>query len=240
MIPYLFALSFLIQTPNLDRASPFKNLTTKEAASLILLESSSNVGYRHSTAVIVDVEKRLAITAWHSVVKADSIQAIYVGKEIDSNPLESQQVFLKKQGVAVSVIFHESEHDLALIELKEMPADAKAISIAKPLPKPDCKLYLDGHPFEKNLLWQRLIGKAQKVQAANWDWSEEIHLRTSVLEIAATELGHGFSGGAVRNEANELVGMVIAGQNKNVYAVEGSVIAAFLKRAESGKKPIAP
>lgn len=225
--------------PGSASPSPFNTLKVEQTESLLLIRSDTNRGASHATATIIDVPGRLAITSYHSIVNSHRLQALSIEfeqkdkKEIDSNPLKYQHLFMNKEAIPAEVVYSEPAHDLALIRLKQLPKEAKAIPLATAPLTPESKLYFDGNPFEKNLVWQRVEGTAGKVEPAKWVWPGGQALDThTLISTAKSELGAGFSGGAVRNEAGELLALVIAGREKTIYSVDAATIRGFLERSK--------
>jgi hypothetical protein len=210
--------------------SPFYTLDAPSAQSVLFIEIKTAQVTRYASAIVVDAPKGLAITSWHSLIDLQRIRALPAGDTPDGTFAGMLQLLLNNQAIDAKLIYAEPWHDLALIQLKKLPATAQTISLTKTRPAPESKLHLDGQPAERNLAWQRLDAIAQQCRCVRWVLPQQT-IATQVIEADVPEdPGMGFSGALARTAKGELAGMVIAGAKKKVYLVEAAVIERFLRR----------
>jgi S1-C subfamily serine protease len=96
---------------------------------------------------------------------------------------------------------------LALIELDQVPEDARALRLAPQSPKPGQRVHSIGNPGASDALWLYTQGTVRQVYLRSFVIDGQLEVRARVVETQSP-INPGDSGGPVVNDQGELVAIV--------------------------------
>lgn len=157
------------------------------------------------TGVLVDAEKRLVVTNYHVVGTARSA-VVFFADTTNGVPNVDRKHYLKevkKLGLRGRIVAADLKRDLALIELSRLPANAKALPLAKSSIGPGESVQSIGNPGSTEALWVYTSGTVRSVYQKKFRTGAGEH-DFKVVETQSP-INSGDSGGPVVNSAGELV-----------------------------------
>ncbi len=191
---------------------------------------------------LVDAKRRWVITNNH-VVEEQTHVTVFFPAQKDGEVVAEKLYYVvnePKLGMSARVIFRDVQHDLAIIELPEVPAEAKAVKLATKSARPGQLLHVIGNP-NGSALWVYSSGTVRSVFNKAWTAmtgdGKSLSLNARVVETQIP-INPGDSGGPVVNDASELVA-VVSSYNKAAQLVSTCIDLAEVKkvlaRAEKGE-----
>jgi tetratricopeptide (TPR) repeat protein len=167
-------------------------------------DAAGNGYYRMGTGWVYDVGRRLVVTNEHVVHDFDEL-AVYFPLSVDGELVHDPNYYLGKgEHYTATVIDRDTERDLALLELDRLPADAKALELAKQSPVAGERVFaLAALPEGSEGLWIMTSGEVRQVYRRS-------HANNHFARVVETQLptNRGNSGGAVVNDRLEVVAVV--------------------------------
>lgn len=155
------------------------------------------------TGSLLDVEQRLIITNDH-VAQGNSVGVHFPVRGADGKWITRRDYYDPSHAVPGTVVFRAREKDLAIIELRRLPDNARAIALADASPQPGDSLHTLGNPGAGIALWTYRRGDVQNVVVDHEFEVAGTRLRATVVEMDLNT-NFGDSGGPVANEKGELV-----------------------------------
>lgn len=191
---------------------------------------------------LVDLKHRWVITNNH-VVDNQTIVTVFFPSQKDGDIVAEKLYYVvneQKLGLTSRVIFRDVQHDLAIIELPQLPPDARAVKLAAKTAKPGQLLHVIGNPSGP-ALWVYSSGTVRSVFNKAWTAmtgeGKPMFLNARVVETQIP-INPGDSGGPVVNDASELVAVVSSynkAQQLMSTCIDLSEVRAALARAEKGE-----
>ncbi len=158
------------------------------------------------TGWVLDREKRLVITNEHVVRGVDEVDIYFPVKENGKLAREPEHYRKDLKAIKAKVIDRDGICDLALLQLDSIPADAVAPKLAEASADSGEVLRAIGSlPEGSEGLWGSFSGEVRSVTKRASERGPKIMMVETTMPI-----NHGNSGGAVFNEAGELMGVVKA------------------------------
>lgn len=164
------------------------------------------------SGALVDAQRKWVVTNRH-VVEDQGHVTVFFPVQKDGDVIADKIFYAvnePKVGVAGRVIFRDATRDLAIIELGNLPAQAKAIKLAAKSAKPGQLLHVIGNPAGL-ALWVYSSGTVRSVFNKSWTAmtgeGKAMLLKAKVVETQIP-INPGDSGGPVVNADSELVGIV--------------------------------
>lgn len=169
------------------------------------------------TGFVVDVERRLVVTARHVVGDRETVEVFFRAPGFLSHHRDeylSRRTELRVAGRCVTgtVIAKGTAADVALVKLDALPADVTAIPLAEAAPAMGDACRCVGHRHDGGELWLRTDGVIRQSGGlrAGYDWAGvKLGVGTAAL-YAQLPIDVGDSGAAVVNARGEAIGLVSA------------------------------
>ena len=191
---------------------------------------------------LIDVKHRWVVTNNHVVDNQGHVTVFFPAQK--DGEVVADKIFYvinePKIGINARVIFRDVQHDLAIIELPQLPAEAKAVKLAAKSAKPGQLLHVIGNP-NGPALWVYSSGTVRSVFNKAWTAmtgeGKAMFLNAKVVETQIP-INPGDSGGPVVNDSSELVA-VVSSYNKAQQLVSTCIdlseVKTALARAEKGE-----
>jgi S1-C subfamily serine protease len=185
------------------------------------------------TGVLVSSESKRILTAYHVVGNRDKVLVIFPHRDSKGNLLTDPRYYQKnvqKLGIVGKVIAIDPSHDLALIEVNQLPSTVQAVVLAKDSPRIGEDLHTIGSSgADDETMWRYGPGKVRSVFAMNWQ-VKGMQFNSRVIENQIPS-NPGDSGGPVVNNEGKLVGIIHGSRVDRVglaYAIDIREIQTFL------------
>jgi S1-C subfamily serine protease len=179
--------------------------------SVVWIKSDRSRGFATGTGSIVDKPRRLVLTNYHVV--GDNPHAVVMFPAYHDGKLIAERDWyverLSRNGIKGKVIALDKKHDLALLQLEELPKDAEALKLATTSPAPGESVHSVGNPGDSGGLWIYTAGKVRQVYAKKWEakvGSDTVHFESEVVETDSA-INPGDSGGPLVDDKGQLVGV---------------------------------
>jgi S1-C subfamily serine protease len=196
----------------------------------------------YGSGSLVDAKHRWVVTNNH-VVDNQSVVTVFFPAQKDGDVVAEKLFYMvneTKLGLTSRVIFRDAQHDLAIIELPQLPADARPVKLATKSAKPGQFLHVIGNPSGP-ALWVYSSGTVRSVFNKAWTAmtgeGKPMFLSARVVETQIP-INPGDSGGPVVNDASELVAVVSSynkAQQLMSTCIDLSEVKTALARAEKGE-----
>jgi tetratricopeptide (TPR) repeat protein len=200
------------------------------------------------TGWLLDRDERLLVTSFHVVGDEKTAEVIFPahkdGKLVTERTYyRDNKAALRESGLVVSarVIHRDKNRDLALLELKSVPAGVVALPLASDSPSPGERLHSIGNRGDLESLWIYTAGAVRQVCRARdgYTWQGETLAQGALVVVTQSPINEGDSGGPMVNDCGELVGVAAAvrwaGPVTSV-AIDVSEVKAFVEQARAGAK----
>ena len=179
---------------------------------------------------LIDRKHRLVLTNYHVVDDNDRATVLFPvfrdGKLVAERDFYLERI--RKDGIRGKVIARDQRHDLAIIQLEDLPASAEALPLSPTGVSPGQSVHSIGNPGGSGALWVYTPGKVRQVYAKNW--KSEVDGRTLTFEADVIETDSptnpGDSGGPLVNDKGELVGVTQGG------AINARLLSTFIDVTE--------
>jgi S1-C subfamily serine protease len=168
---------------------------------------------RTGSGSLIDVNRRLVLTNYHVVLDDDSG---FVSFPIFQNgKLVAERDAYRAPGkkIPAKVVARDPKRDLAVLQLEgPVPAEAKAIRLAKDGPSPGQRVHSIGNPGASGALWVYTEGSVRqvyrnKIRTMDRETGKGFEIDARVVETQSP-VNQGDSGGPVVNDKGELVAVV--------------------------------
>ena len=217
------------------RANPqvYENLL----GSTVYIKWSDGKTVHWGSGVLIDLQNRLIVTAQHVVADTSNV-VVYFPACDDGGSVITEPGFysshfdqLTEGGIAFvgRVVERAKNKDLALLQIKGLPANARAIPLSAGSARPGDNVHSIGNSSSE-ALWRYTPGQVRNVYRQRDD-----HVEAHVVETTSPING-GDSGGPMVNDAGELIGIVVSAylpgsvrtdSRGKVEYVRGSVLVSF-------------
>jgi S1-C subfamily serine protease len=167
------------------------------------------------SGVLVDVQRKWVLTAYHVVHQSSHVHVLFPTKEkgklVTSKQAIWPQPIWEEFAISCKVVIEDAARDLAILELAKLPPDAKAVPLAADSPLPGQMLHVIGNPGTEPALWLYSFGKVRQVYhkmiIGRAPTGFRMHLDCEMI-ASTIPTNPGDSGGPVVNDNGELVGLV--------------------------------
>ncbi|MBY0523696.1 MAG: serine protease [Gemmataceae bacterium] len=201
---------------------------------------------------LVDAKKRWVLTNWHVVEERNDVIVFFPTFQ-NGRCLADPNFYLGKEGsktkIEGKVIARDKKRDMALIELKSLPASIAEFRLAPASARPAETVHAIGNSGVENgggVLWRYSKGEVRQVYKAKVknkmpDGKGTLDTDFMMLETQIPT-NSGDSGGPVVNDKGELVGLT-QGCSPSLrlvsHSVDVSEIRSFLKTASTPTSTVA-
>lgn len=193
------------------------------------------------SGALVDEKRKWVVTNVHVVDNQNQVTVFFPSRKKDEVIAEKLFYVVNEPKMSLTgrVIFRDAKRDIAIIELPQLPEDAKAIKIAPKAARQGQLLHVVGNP-NGPALWVYSSGTVRSVYNKNWTAmtgdGKPMFLQARVVETQIP-INPGDSGGPVVNDASELVA-IVSSYNKVQQLVstciDVSEVKTAMQRAEKG------
>jgi HEAT repeat protein/S1-C subfamily serine protease len=175
---------------------------------------------------LVDQKNRLVLTNYHVVQNAREIAVLFPlhenDKLVQNRDTYMEMVNHKPDSVIKGrVVAKDQKHDLALVQLLQMPDDALSLAVAAKDVEPGQSVHSVGNPGDGGFLWQYAPGKVRNVsykhtwQVRTGEGPNDFMEMESDVIVTDSPTNPGDSGGPLVNDRGELVGVTHGGNMRS-------------------------
>lgn len=187
-------------------------------------------GYARGSGALIDRRRRLVLTNYHVVGDAD--RAVVLFPHFRNGRLVAERDYylrrLRQDAIKAKVVARDERADLALIELDDLPENARSLPLAQASVSPGESVHSIGNPGASGALWVYTRGKVRQVYRKKWQ--VELDRRPVTFEAKVIETDSatnpGDSGGPLVNDKGELVGVTQGG------ALNAQLLSLFVDLSE--------
>jgi tetratricopeptide (TPR) repeat protein len=191
-------------------------------SSAFVISPTDDKMYSQGTGFVVDRAARLLITNRHVVGTKEDVFVSFPMYNNSGEVYTPRDYYMKKAPkIKGKVLAADPVHDLALVELASLPDEVAELPLAKKSPKVGDPAFMLGNPGNSTRLWITAAGRVASIDDRKLTYKEnnqKVSARISEINVERQE-GKGASGGPVVNNANELIGVISAGQDDKPLAV---------------------
>jgi serine protease Do len=227
---------------NTSHANPkIYEKTLTSSAWIFTAKSKTEIAW--GSGVVIDVQKKWVLTNSHVIPETGDIVVFFPVNQNSRLVVDPNYYLENAKTVAISAILIErdKQHDLALLELKSLPAGVQAIVLANASPNPGETLHTIGNSgASTGALWRYSRGEVRQVYQTTFKStvtggkvSQEV--KATIVETQMP-INPGDSGGAVVNDLGQLVAVnqsFIPGYSLVSRGIDITEIRAFLRTAAS-------
>lgn len=210
------------------RGAKEADLYRAAAPSVVLVATKEGVG----SGVLISADGKI-LTNRHVVEDAEYVAVIFKPAAAAAEATMADARFAK-------VLKRDAVADLALIQVKEIPAGVKPLALATAEVTVGSDVHAIGHPDGQT--WTYTRGIVSQVRPDYpWETEEKIPHKATVIQTQ-TPINPGNSGGPLLDDAMGVVGVnTFKGEGEGIsFAVSAADIRAFLARTEDREAPPAP
>jgi S1-C subfamily serine protease len=168
---------------------------------------------RTGSGSLIDVNKRLILTNYHVV--GDDEMGFVSFPIFQNGKLIAERDLYRAPGrrIPAKVIARDPKRDLAVLQLEgPVPAEARAIKLAKDSPSPGQRVHSVGNPGASGALWVYTEGSVRqvyhnKIRSMDRETGKGFEIDARIVETQSP-VNAGDSGGPVVNDKGELVAVV--------------------------------
>jgi len=183
------------------------------------------------SGTLIDRERRLILTNAH--VASQGTLMVYFPEWRDGR-LATDHKFYAEEGLArpARVLRTEPAHDLALLQIDDLPADAAPLPLAEVGASPGDVVHSIGNPPVSGALWIYSTGTVRQV-CRKKHVTVEGHPIDAQVVITQVPINRGDSGSAVVNNQGQLIGVnycgvIETGVRDITYAIDLTEVRALL------------
>jgi S1-C subfamily serine protease len=178
-----------------------------------ILMPVSTTKARTGSGSVIDVNRRLILTNYHVV--GDDETGFVSFPIFQNGKLVAERDAYRAPGkrIPATVVARDPKRDLAILRLEgPVPAEARAIKLAKDSPSPGQHVHSIGNPGASGALWVYSEGSVRQVyhktmRTMDAETGKGFEVSARIVETSSP-INQGDSGGPVVNEKGELVAVV--------------------------------
>ena len=225
----------------------------KALVGTVLLQARAGQRQIQGTGFLVDRERRLVLTTAHDLEEVRTLSVQFPRHEkgtLVTAPVSYQQRAQAGKAIQGKVMARDLKRDLALIQLESLPADARALTLARTSPTLRSPLLAIGNPPLRNVMWYRLPATCRSVDDQTLHYPDGREIVAKILQAdLEEEPARGCSGGPVINTSGVVMAMVAAGKEQGsttILCIEAATLRHFVEESvsrldeTSGKERVAP
>lgn len=200
-----------------------------QSTTLILVPSEDRRFQKQGSGCLIDVERRLVLTACHVAGEGESA-TVFFPAYAKGEPIAERDYYRKGPGrgraIPGTVIAADPLRDLSVIQLKSVPKGIPALKLATKLPPVGHDVHSIGNPGAAGGLWLYTPGKIRQAFETKWESGErgsrEMHLYHAHVIMTDSPVNQGDSGGPLLNDNGEVIGVA------HGYSVDAFRLASFI------------
>ncbi|HEV3084010.1 MAG TPA: trypsin-like peptidase domain-containing protein [Gemmataceae bacterium] len=180
--------------------------------STVWILSPKGAGVMSSgTGSLIDHKKKLVITNYHVVGENERVIVLFPAYRKGNKLVTERSHYfdLMKNGAGIKgkVLHRDSNRDLALIELENVPPSAAPMRLARDSAGPGQRVHSIGNPGSSDGLWLYTSGTVRQVYHKKWRSRDGQKIYSFEAEVVETQspTNPGDSGGPLVNDQGELV-----------------------------------
>ncbi|MEI7687903.1 MAG: serine protease, partial [Planctomycetota bacterium] len=193
------------------------------------------------TGALVDVERRLFLTAYHVIEGATEARVFFPRFDAEGQPISVRDHYLSREKPIIGdVIVADAKRDLAVLRLRSSPPQTLALSVAAKSIGVAHKVFTVGNPGASSVLWVYTEGSVRQIAFKKFRMDNKQDVEAWIVE-AQFPINQGDSGGPVVNDRNELVGVNCSLTSKAQLmsnCVDVREIHAVLEQARRAPPPL--
>lgn len=193
------------------------------------------------TGALVDVERRLFLTAYHVIEGATEARVFFPRFDAEGQPISVRDHYLSREKPIIGdVIVADAKRDLAVLRLRSSPPQTLALSVAAKSIGVAHKVFTVGNPGASSVLWVYTEGSVRQIAFKKFRMDNKQDVEAWIVE-AQFPINQGDSGGPVVNDRNELVGVNCSLTSKAQLmsnCVDVREIHAVLEQAKRAPPPL--
>jgi S1-C subfamily serine protease len=242
----ILSLSVLVLAAEAARANPQVYEKTLHSTAWVVSPLPKD-RVSSGTGTLVDARKKWVLTNYHVVEDRDKVLVFfpsYQGGKSISDPRFYVGKNIERLAISGKVINRDKKRDLALIELKSLPAGVPELPLALQSVRPGETVHAIGNsgytgPNAESVLWRYSRGEVRQVYKTKFKAKAQgggsVDVEAVMVETQAPT-NPGDSGGPVVNSKGELVGVTQSHDLKLrlvSFSVDVQEVKAFLRTARS-------
>ncbi len=159
------------------------------------------------TGTLVDLEKRLFLTAYHVVKGVKEANVYFPRYDAEGRAISDPRYYLTNERPVVGdVVTFDIKRDLAILRLRSLPASVLVLPLAAKGAEVADRVYTVGNPGVSSALWVYTEGSVRQIVQKKFTMNNKQYVEAWMLE-AQFPTNPGDSGGAVVNDRIEIVGV---------------------------------
>jgi hypothetical protein len=195
--------------------------------STVWIRSERGSSVATGSGSLIDRRRRLILTNYHVVGNIDRA-TVHFPMFRGGKVVAERDDYRRVRGIRGLVKARDTQADLAIIQLDDVPSGAQALALAPDSPAPGQTVHSIGNPGGSGALWVYTPGKVRQVYHKRWQAELDGRLVTFDAKVVETDsaTNPGDSGGPLVNDKVELVGVTQGG------AVKAQLLSVFVDVTE--------
>jgi S1-C subfamily serine protease len=196
---FIFSLLLMPQTVRAQDDASYRR-AVDSVVMVAAFDKDWEISY--GTGVVIDAAKGHVLTAYH-VIGTDRVVAVIMPVRRDGEIVTDPAAYTN--ALKCMVVARDAKRDLALLQIKPPLPPLTALPLAAKSASPGAAVFTIGGDAAKSL-WRFSAGHVRQIYADSWTFASGQEVSARVVEMTVA-INPGDSGGAIINQANEVVGI---------------------------------
>jgi hypothetical protein len=187
---------------------------------------------RIGSGALVDAEKKIVVTDYHLIMNNKGITVFFPKKDDEGKVVSARDVYMRAfqtgEEMPSTVFAEDKAHNLALLQIPNVPDKTPAFIFAKSTPAAGDKIHSIGSPGNQGPLFIYVEGTVKQSITQNWRMmlGPNMTVQASAKMIEpADAMNAGDGGGPLLNDRGELVGISRGGDGTSFFIDAGEIVA---------------